>query len=76
MLNRLRGRRGADRLRERGALRAVIGEHPDLDELVTFQVRFDFTFDFRRQACVADHHDGLQMVRAGAQHAAFAGREL
>lgn len=43
----------------------VITQDADFDQFMAFQADVDFTQHRWRQACIADHDDGVQMVRLG-----------
>ena len=45
---------------------AVVTQHADLDQAVGLERGVDFLLDGRRQAVVADHDDGVEMMRFGA----------
>jgi hypothetical protein len=49
----------------------LIGHDPDLDQLVARKVLVNFVHDGRGQAGIADHHNRIERVGAGAQFAAL-----
>lgn len=75
MLHRLCCGRRANRLNQLFSFRALVPKYPYLDEFVAFEIQVDFAGDFGREAGIADRHDRLEVVRAGAQGAALCGRE-
>ena len=69
---KLVGQLAVDRL----ARRAVVAQHADLDQAVGVQRRVGFLQHRGRQAVVADHDHGVQVVRLGAVRLAFGGGEF
>ena len=76
MLDWLRAGSFANRRNELGPRRAVIPQDPDFDQLVALEVGVDLAGDFRGEARVPDHNDGLQVVGLGAQPTALAGSQI
>lgn len=69
MLHRLRARGLADRAGDIRARCPVVSQHADLDELVGAQRRVDLADDLGRKACIADHHDRVQVMGLRPQRA-------
>ncbi len=64
-------RRGADFGEDAVARRMLVGHHADFNQLVADEVLMNCIEHRSGQAGVADHHDGIESVGAGAQHAAL-----
>lgn len=71
MLHGQRAGLGAYLRKEQVALVAVGVEYAYLDELVDFQAALDLGEHAGRQACFADHGNGMEAVGAGAQFASL-----
>lgn len=75
MLDGRRTEARADVRDQSGARAAIVPQHANFDQFMAAQVDIDFMQHGRAEPRIADHHDGMQVVRARLERAAFCGIE-